>query len=179
MPTKIQIRRGTASQWTTANPTLSAGEFGLETDTDKVKLGDGETVWTSLAYFGNLEALDNVGDVVLTGEAAGEFLKYDGANWINDNIAIDNVTNLTTELSGKADSSHTHGMSDLTAFEITDVATGQVLQYNGTDWVNADIDALPDQSGNSGKYLTTDGTTASWESVATDPNPQIFMMMGA
>jgi hypothetical protein len=70
-------------------------------------------------------------------------------------------------------------MSDLTAFEITDVATGQVLQYNGTDWVNADIDALPDQSGNSGKYLTTDGTTASWESVATDPNPQIFMMMGA
>jgi hypothetical protein len=39
---------------------------------------------------------------------------------------------------------------------------GQVLQYDGTDWVNADIDALPSQTGNSGKYLTTDGAAASW-----------------
>jgi hypothetical protein len=49
MPTKIQIRRGTATQWTTANPTLAAGEWGLESNTGKVKLGDGSTAWTSLA----------------------------------------------------------------------------------------------------------------------------------
>jgi hypothetical protein len=48
--TQIQIRRGTASQWTSANPTLAAGEFGYESDTGKFKIGDGSTAWTSLAY---------------------------------------------------------------------------------------------------------------------------------
>lgn len=47
----IQIRRGTASQWTSANPTLAQGEMGVETDTLKVKIGNGSTAWTSLPYF--------------------------------------------------------------------------------------------------------------------------------
>ena len=50
MPIKLQIRRGTASQWTSANPTLLAGEIGYETDTGNFKIGDGTTGWTSLAY---------------------------------------------------------------------------------------------------------------------------------
>ncbi len=49
--TQIQIRRGTASQWTSANPTLASGEQGLETDTGKLKIGNGSTAWTSLDYF--------------------------------------------------------------------------------------------------------------------------------
>jgi hypothetical protein len=48
----IQLRRGTASQWTTANPTLSAGEAGFETDTGKFKLGNGTQNWTTLKYAG-------------------------------------------------------------------------------------------------------------------------------
>jgi len=48
--TQIQIRRGTASQWTSANPTLASGEWGFETDTNKAKIGDGSTAWNSLAY---------------------------------------------------------------------------------------------------------------------------------
>jgi len=40
-------------------------------------------------------------------------------------------------------------------------------------------DPLPSQGGNSGKYLTTDGSTTSWGAITTDPNPQIFMLMGA
>jgi len=50
--TAIQIRRGTASEWTSANPTLASGEQGFETDTGKVKIGNGSTAWTSLAYIG-------------------------------------------------------------------------------------------------------------------------------
>jgi hypothetical protein len=50
--TQIQVRRGTAAQWTSANPTLAAGEWGLETDTLKTKIGNGATAWTSLAYQG-------------------------------------------------------------------------------------------------------------------------------
>jgi hypothetical protein len=50
MAVQIQIRRGTAAAWTSANPTLAAGEFAIETDTDKYKIGDGSTAWTSLGY---------------------------------------------------------------------------------------------------------------------------------
>jgi hypothetical protein len=52
MAIKIQARRGTAAQWTSSNPTLSEGEFGFETDTLKLKIGNGSTAWTSLAYTG-------------------------------------------------------------------------------------------------------------------------------
>lgn len=47
---QIQARRGTAATWTSANPVLAAGEPGYETDTNRVKLGDGTTAWTSLPY---------------------------------------------------------------------------------------------------------------------------------
>jgi hypothetical protein len=54
MPAKtvIQLRQGTAAQWTSANPVLATGEPGFETDTNKFKLGDGTTAWASLAYQG-------------------------------------------------------------------------------------------------------------------------------
>lgn len=48
--TQIQIRRGTAASWTSANPTLAAGEWGFETDTNKLKIGTGSTAWNSLSY---------------------------------------------------------------------------------------------------------------------------------
>lgn len=50
MASIIQLRRDTAANWTSANPTLAQGELGLETDTLKIKAGDGSTTWTSLGY---------------------------------------------------------------------------------------------------------------------------------
>lgn len=47
---QIQMRRDTATNWTSTNPTLAAGEFGLETNTGYTKIGDGSTAWTSLPY---------------------------------------------------------------------------------------------------------------------------------
>jgi hypothetical protein len=46
----LQIRRDSAADWTSENPTLAAGEEGYETDTGKRKVGDGSTAWNSLAY---------------------------------------------------------------------------------------------------------------------------------
>ena len=48
--TQIQVRRGTAASWTSTNPTLAAGEIGFETDTNKMKIGNGSTAWSSLSY---------------------------------------------------------------------------------------------------------------------------------
>lgn len=47
----MQQRRGTASQWTSANTILAPGEIGYETDTGKFKMGDGSTAWADLSYF--------------------------------------------------------------------------------------------------------------------------------
>jgi hypothetical protein len=51
MATRMQQRRGTASQWGTANPILNAGEMGWESDTNKFKIGDGTNHWADLDYF--------------------------------------------------------------------------------------------------------------------------------
>lgn len=48
--TPIKIRRGTAALWTSTNPILALGEMGFETDTLKIKFGDGTSTWTVLAY---------------------------------------------------------------------------------------------------------------------------------
>lgn len=50
--TKIQLRNGTAAEWTAKNPVLLKGEMGIETDTHKIKVGDGSTQWSKLAYSG-------------------------------------------------------------------------------------------------------------------------------
>jgi len=50
--TVIQLRNETAANWTTTNPTLAQGEMGLETDTYRIKFGDGTTAWNSLPYVG-------------------------------------------------------------------------------------------------------------------------------
>ena len=67
MATEIQLRRDTAANWATANPTLGSGEEGIETDTGKIKYGDGTTAWNSLQYF---DAPDVDADVAGSASAA-------------------------------------------------------------------------------------------------------------
>lgn len=47
---RIQVRRDPAATWASTNPVLAAGEPGLETDTGKIKYGDGVRAWNSLSY---------------------------------------------------------------------------------------------------------------------------------
>lgn len=50
MAVLIQLRRGTQSEWSSANPVLYPGEVVIETDTKQVKIGDGTTSYNSLPY---------------------------------------------------------------------------------------------------------------------------------
>jgi len=88
MASIIQVRRDTASAWTSANPTLASGELGLETDTDKLKLGDGSTAWTSLSYY----TLGTVGYSSLS--AAQTFT----AGQRGEITALTDATSITTDL---------------------------------------------------------------------------------
>ena len=84
--TQIQARRGTAAQWTSANPTLAAGEWGYETDTGKVKIGNGSTVWNSLGYTG-------VGDI--EGVTAGTGISGGGTS---GTVTVSIDTSVTADL---------------------------------------------------------------------------------
>jgi hypothetical protein len=65
MATRMQQRRGSAAQWTAANPVLAAGEIGFETDTSKFKMGNGTSTWSQLVYFANAtELTDAINSVV-------------------------------------------------------------------------------------------------------------------
>lgn len=50
MATKIQLRRDTAANWSSANTVLSQGEIGYDLTNDRFKIGDGSTAWNSLGY---------------------------------------------------------------------------------------------------------------------------------
>jgi hypothetical protein len=55
MAIKVQLRRGTATQWSTANPLLAEGELGLELDTGRFKVGNGTQNWNALVYASGIQ----------------------------------------------------------------------------------------------------------------------------
>jgi hypothetical protein len=83
MATRMQQRRGTAEQWALANPVLTPGEIGFETDTSKFKVGDGVNAWADLAYFVNSDDL------------SGELGDYATQEYVD--TAIENVVGLAPE----------------------------------------------------------------------------------
>jgi len=100
---KILFRRDTSSNWTSQNPILAGGEIGLETNTNKIKLGDGSTAWNSLSYFyGSIDnaSLNDLGDVTITSAQNGDVLRWNGTAWVNDpiNLATDTIGNYVESL---------------------------------------------------------------------------------
>jgi hypothetical protein len=91
-----------------------------------------------------------VTDLIASAPAALDTLNELAAALGDDENFATTVTNL---IDGKADAEHTHGIDDITDFEIATPAEGQSFSYNGTKWVNT--------------------TPASG-----DAFPQVFMMMG-
>lgn len=61
----IRSRRDTAANWTSVNPVLDAGELGIETNTHKLKAGDGATAWASLSYLTSAIADADYGDITI------------------------------------------------------------------------------------------------------------------
>ncbi len=124
MPTQIQLRRDTAADWTSNNPTMAAGEFGWESDTNRFKIGTGTTAWNSLEYADTLKSLGDMtitgstisapsnGDLTLTTAGSGVVLVNDSFKigsgesvttiLDEDNLATNSATALATQQSIKA-----------------------------------------------------------------------------
>lgn len=73
MAVRIQFRRGTSTEWSSANPVLAEGELGFESDTKVIKFGDGATPWNTLpvAAAGDITAVI-AGAGLLGGATSGQ-----------------------------------------------------------------------------------------------------------
>ena len=121
----MQQRRGTAEQWTAANPVLAAGEIGFETDTSKFKMGNGSSAWSALSYFSNTAALE-----ALLNDGAPEALNTlnELAAAIGDDPAF--FTNIGNSIADNIDSHNVsmnvHGIANTTLLAtLTNVSTAQ------------------------------------------------------
>lgn len=77
MTQRIRIRRDIAANWTSVNPTLMLGEIGYETDTTKIKVGDGTTAWASLQYImGSISVVEDSINSGTTDKAPSEHAVY-------------------------------------------------------------------------------------------------------
>lgn len=51
----LQVRHDDAATWVASNMVLAIGEFGQETDTGKLKIGDGVKTWSQLPYINDFK----------------------------------------------------------------------------------------------------------------------------
>jgi len=164
MPVRFQLRRDASTSWSSINPTLEPGEPGLETDTFKLKIGDGATSWNSLAYYPltDFQDLDNL-PTTLAGYGI-----TDGY----DNSDVDTHLNTSTATSGEVLSwngadydwvaQSGGGGIALTDLSVTSNAAGSAaLTYNNTTGVFSYTP--PDLS----SYLTSYTETDTLDSVVS------------
>ena len=88
MATRIQVRRGTTSEWNTANPTLEEGEIGYNSTLSQIKVGDGTSVWADLDYF--------VSDTSL-GTSLGTYVQDSDKSAINGVAELDGSKNILAQ----------------------------------------------------------------------------------
>jgi len=133
MATRMQQRRGTAAQWTAANPILAAGEIGFETDTSKFKMGNGSSTWSALQYFANAADLaliiDGAPDLLNTlgelAESLGDnpnFLQALATNAKVDSLHLQSAAAITTASNGLTASLETHAGKTTSVHGIADTS---------------------------------------------------------
>ena len=119
-------------------------------DANYVASGDNVSVFTNDAgYLTGItgESIGDLSDVTVTSATSGEVLKYNGTAWVDASVDYTEVTNTPTNVSTFTnDSGYLTGITgesigSLSDVTVTSVASGEVLKYNGTAWVNDTISA--------------------------------------
>lgn len=127
----IQIRRDTAANWASVNPVLAQGEMGLETDTEKMKLGDGATAYNSLNYFVTSQTNVSISGGTIDGAVVGGTTPAAvtgtniTANVVRTNQAVVNATTAATTLDFNTANDFKVSMESSTTFTFNNVAAGQ------------------------------------------------------
>ena len=158
MTARMQQRRDTAANWTSTNPTLAAGEIGIESDTYKFKVGNGSTAWTSLPYSVDIPSQ--------TGQS-GKYLTTNGTvtSWGTVAGDIEGVTAGTGLTGGGTSGTVTVSLSTPVAVAnggtgITSLGTG-VATFLGTPSSANLAAAVSDETGSGALVFGTSPTIAT------------------
>jgi hypothetical protein len=164
MATRMQQRRGTASQWISTNsgngPILNAGEIGYESDTNKFKIGDGTNHWVNLDYFidANSTANPSFGSsITFEGATAND---YETTFQVTDPTADRTLTfpdstgtvALTSDITVTASSTNT--LTNKTVALGSNTVSGTLAQFN-TAVTDADLVSLAGTETLTNKTLTS------------------------
>jgi hypothetical protein len=145
MATRMQQRRGTAAQWTAANPVLAAGEIGFETDTNKFKMGNGSSAWTALQYFANAAELaaiiNNAPGLLDTLDELAAAVGDDPQFYLTIGTTVSNHTNASTMVHGIADTSLL-----ATTGDVNNAATGAATALSAHESLTQAVHGIADTS---------------------------------
>jgi len=163
---RFQFRADTAANWTTIDPVLLANELGRETDTGKIKIGDGTTAWSSLGY----QALGRISDADIATDAeiavsklangtANQILTTDGTDvsWTDNPTIAGNVI-----ISGNLTVNGTETIINVDTLQVEDKTIEMGNVTTPTD-LTADGGGIV-LKGATDKTITWSDTTDAWTS---------------
>ena len=169
MATIFKIRRDTAANWASGNPTLAAGEMGLDQTNNFIKMGDGSTAWNSLAQFTqNIENVEDlVGAMVTSNTETFITVTYDDSDGTldfvvpvldEDAMGSDSAAHLATQQSIK---SYVDAQTHLSLIDEDDMSTDSATRPPSQQSVKAYVDSQVtaqdlDFQGDSGGALSID-----------------------
>lgn len=125
MPT-VYNKRGTQYALSMLNPVLGSGELCLETDTNRIKFGDGVSDWNSLEYA-----------IFPSGASNGQFLQYNATSGIWIPSSSGNFSTLQVSGTNVSVSGHTHTSSDITNFNSS--VSGLLPSISGSTYINSNF----------------------------------------
>ena len=130
----IQLRRDTSTNWITANPVLAQGELGLETNTRKIKVGDGSTPWNSLLYY-DLGTI--LSEVIFTGSIREQTYQITDAAAIFIEPGNGSIQYLTSIGASRTINTSLFLDGEVVTLMINDNSgTGSVSTWTSVSWIN-------------------------------------------
>jgi len=129
MAVRIQIRRGTETNWTSLNPLLAEGELGVELDTGRFKIGNGLNYWNQIEYANAISKLHSLFDVSVIDPNNNDLLIYDLATdkWVSRPAILASTTVSGTVKIGSNISVADDGTISVTAPYSLITATSNIL----------------------------------------------------